>query len=106
MSVITRFAPSPTGSLHIGGVRTAIFNWLYARHNKGKFLLRIEDTDKQRSTEQSVSEIFDGLHWIGLDFDEEPIKQSSNLQNYKKLSDKLIEDGNAYRCYCTPQQIE
>ncbi len=106
MSVKTRFAPSPTGSLHIGGVRTAIFNWLYARHNSGKFLLRIEDTDKERSTEQSVSEIFDGLRWIGLDFDEEPIKQSSNLQNYKKLSDKLIEDGNAYRCYCTPQQIE
>lgn len=89
MSVITRFAPSPTGSLHIGGIRTAIFNWLYARHNSGKFLLRIEDTDKERSTEQSVSEIFDGLGWIGLDFDEEPIKQSSNLQNYKKLLDEL-----------------
>jgi glutamyl-tRNA synthetase len=106
MSVKTRFAPSPTGALHIGGVRTAIFNWLYARHNKGQFVLRIEDTDKERSTEESVSEIFEGLKWIGLDWDEQPMRQSSNLSNYKKLADKLIEDGNAYRCYCTAQEIE
>ncbi|MGI9533645.1 MAG: glutamate--tRNA ligase, partial [Thermodesulfobacteriota bacterium] len=102
----TRFAPSPTGALHIGGVRTAIFNWLYARHNKGKFVLRIEDTDQQRSTEESVSEIYAGLKWIGLDWDEEPVRQSSNLTTYKEYSDKLISDGKAYRCYCTPEQIE
>jgi len=106
MSVKTRFAPSPTGSLHIGGVRTAIFNWLYAKHNKGKFLLRIEDTDKDRSTVESVSEIFDGLKWIGLDWDEEPLRQSSNLLKYKKAANKLIKQGNAYRCYCTPEEIE
>ena len=106
MSVITRFAPSPTGALHIGGVRTAIFNWLFARHNKGKFLLRIEDTDQQRSTEESVTEILEGLKWLGLDWDGNPVRQSSNLDKYNEFANKLIEQGDAYRCYCTPEEIE
>jgi glutamyl-tRNA synthetase len=104
--VITRFAPSPTGSLHIGGVRTAIYNWLYSRHNKGKFLLRIEDTDKERSTEHSVHEIIEGLQWIGIDWDMEPVRQSSRLDIYQNIADLLIEQGNAYRCYCSLDEIE
>ncbi len=106
MSVTTRFAPSPTGALHIGGVRTAIFNWLYARHNKGKFLLRIEDTDQQRSTEESVEEILEGLKWIGLDWDGDIVRQSSNLEKYNEYACRLIDQGHAYKCYCTPEHIE
>jgi len=106
MSVITRFAPSPTGSLHIGGVRTAIFNWLYSKSNKGKFLLRIEDTDRERSTEESINEILDGLKWIGLDWDAEPVHQSSRLEIYKTIAQSMLEKGYAYRCYCTRDELE
>lgn len=106
MSVITRFAPSPTGSLHIGGVRTAIFNWLYSRSKKGRFLLRIEDTDRERSTEESIKEILDGLKWIGLDWDTGPVRQSSRLEIYNSIAHSLIDKGYAYRCYCSRDELE
>lgn len=106
MNVITRFAPSPTGSLHIGGIRTAIFNWLYAKHNNGVFLLRIEDTDRERSTQDSVVEILEGLKWIGLEWDAEPFKQSTRLEIYKEIAENLVENDYAYRCYCTAEEIE
>jgi glutamyl-tRNA synthetase len=106
MTVRTRFAPSPTGSLHIGGARTAIFNWLFARHNGGEFILRIEDTDRSRSTEESISEIKDAMEWLGLDWDEGPFRQSDRLGIYKDLADKLIASGHAYRCYVTPEELE
>ncbi|MGH7892488.1 MAG: glutamate--tRNA ligase, partial [Thermodesulfobacteriota bacterium] len=104
--VRTRFAPSPTGSLHIGGARTAIFNWLFARHNGGEFILRIEDTDRSRSTEESILEIRDAMEWLGLDWDEGPFRQSDRLGIYKDLADKLIASGHAYRCYVTPEELE
>src|SRR3990167_1433571 len=106
MTVRTRFAPSPTGSLHIGGARTAIFNWLFARHNGGEFILRIEDTDRSRSTEESILEIRDAMEWLGLDWDEGPFRQSDRLGIYKDLADKLIASGHAYRCYVTPEELE
>ncbi|HEX3034539.1 MAG TPA: glutamate--tRNA ligase [Thermodesulfobacteriota bacterium] len=106
MNVRTRFAPSPTGALHIGGVRTAIFNWLFARHHNGKFILRIEDTDQARSTEESLVEILDGMRWLGLDWDEGPTRQSERLSVYQEYAKKLADSGNAYRCYCTPEELE
>lgn len=106
MTVRTRFAPSPTGSLHIGGARTAIFNWLFARHNAGEFILRIEDTDRSRSTEESISEIKDAMEWLGLDWDEGPFRQSDRLGIYKDLADKLMASGHAYRCYVTPEELD
>ncbi|HEX9666794.1 MAG TPA: glutamate--tRNA ligase [Thermodesulfobacteriota bacterium] len=106
MKVRTRFAPSPTGSLHIGGARTAIFNWLFARHFGGKFILRIEDTDRSRSTEESITEILDAMSWLGLDWDEGPYRQSDRIAIYQDHAQKLIESGNAYRCYCTAEDIE
>jgi len=106
MNIKTRFAPSPTGSLHLGGARTAIFNWLFSRHNKGEFVLRIEDTDKVRSTEESLKEILDSLKWLGIDWDGEPVKQSDRLDLYREYADKLIESGKAYRCYLTPRELE
>lgn len=105
-SVRTRFAPSPTGFLHVGGARTALFNWLYARHTGGTFVLRIEDTDRARSTEQSVQAIFDGLAWLGIDWDEGPFYQSERLEIYNREIDRLIEEGRAYYCTCTPDEIE
>ncbi|MDR2723648.1 MAG: glutamate--tRNA ligase, partial [Holosporaceae bacterium] len=104
--VVTRFAPSPTGLLHIGGARTALFNWLLARHNGGKFLLRIEDTDRERSTPEAVDAIFDGLKWLGLDWDEEPVFQSSKLQRHVELAESLVREGKAYYCYCTPAELD
>ena len=92
----TRFAPSPTGSLHIGGVRTALFSWLYAKHNQGEFILRIEDTDRERSTDESTQIILDSMKWLGLDFDEGPYYQSARLERYKEVIKQLIETGNAY----------
>lgn len=111
--VRVRFAPSPTGSLHIGGARTALFNLLYARHNNGTFVLRIEDTDTERSTEESTSQIIRSLKWLGLDWDEGPEKggdfgpyfQSERLELYKKEVERLLAEGKAYRCYCTPEEL-
>jgi glutamyl-tRNA synthetase len=102
----TRFAPSPTGYLHVGGARTALFNWLYARHTQGVFLLRIEDTDKNRSTAESVQAIFDGLQWLGIDWDEGPFYQSRRLPLYQSMLETLVQNGKAYYCTCTPGQIE
>ena len=106
MSVVTRFAPSPTGFLHIGGARTALFNWLYARHMGGKYLLRIEDTDRKRSTPEAIDAILDGLHWLGLSPDEEPVFQFSCRDRHAEVVQQLIDQGLAYRCYCTPEELE
>ncbi|MGE0211841.1 MAG: glutamate--tRNA ligase [Parvibaculaceae bacterium] len=104
--VVTRFAPSPTGFLHIGGGRTALFNWLYARHTGGRMLLRIEDTDRERSTEAAVDAILDGLKWLGLDWDGSPVSQFSRAERHREVALALLESGNAYRCYCTPQELD
>ena len=101
-----RFAPSPTGYLHIGGARTALFNWLYARRFGGKFILRVEDTDRVRSTEASVQAILDGLKWLGLDWDEGPVFQTQRLSGYAKICEQLIAQGKAYRCYCTKEELD
>lgn len=106
MSIVTRFPPSPTGTLHIGSARTALFNWLFARHHGGKFLLRIEDTDRKRSTEEAVNSIFDGLTWLGLDWDGEATFQSHALRRHAEVAQMLLESGAAYRCYCTPEELE
>lgn len=106
MTVRTRFAPSPTGYLHIGGARTALFNWLFARHNNGKFILRIEDTDVARSTRESIQAILDGMEWLGLDWDEGPFRQSERFDLYRKYANELLDKGYAYRCYCTPDELE
>jgi len=106
MPVITRFAPSPTGFLHIGGARTALFNWLYARHHGGKFLLRIEDTDRERSTQEAVDAIFEGLQWLGLDWDDEPVYQSARTARHVEVAQQLLADGKAYHCYCTPEELK
>lgn len=106
MTIRTRFAPSPTGSLHIGGARTAIFNWLFARHSGGEFVLRIEDTDRERSTEESIEEIMDAMKWLGLDWDEGPFRQSDRLDIYQKLANELLKSGHAYKCYVTPEELE
>lgn len=106
MSVRTRFAPSPTGYLHIGGVRTALFNWLFARHLDGIFILRVEDTDVARSSQEYLNAILDGLQWLGLNWDEGPFFQSQRMQLYRKHVEQLLADGKAYRCYCTPEELE
>ena len=103
--VVTRFAPSPTGYLHIGGVRTALFNWLYAKKNNGKFLLRIEDTDRKRSSLESINIILDGLKWLGLDYDEIPIYQKNNINRHKEIAEKLLSDGNAYKCWASEEEL-
>jgi glutamyl-tRNA synthetase len=105
-SIITRFPPSPTGYLHVGGARTALFNWLYARHHQGRFVLRIEDTDTQRSTQASVDAIFEALEWLGIDWDEGPYYQSQRLALYREYIDKLLDSGHAYWCTCTPEAVE
>ncbi|MBT0652748.1 glutamate--tRNA ligase [Geomobilimonas luticola] len=101
-----RFAPSPTGYLHVGGARTALFNWLLARKEGGKFILRIEDTDVARSTQESVDAILDGMRWLGLDWDEGPFYQSDNFPLYKEFVEKLLAAGKAYKCYCTAEELE
>lgn len=106
MEVRTRFAPSPTGYLHIGGARTALFNWLFARHHRGKFILRIEDTDVARSTEESTRAILEGMEWLGLTWDEGPFLQSERFDLYRGHAIKLLIGGKAYRCYCTPEELE
>lgn len=105
MSVVTRFAPSPTGFLHIGGARTALFNWLFARHHGGKFLLRIEDTDRERSTDEAVQTILKSLQWLGLDWDAEPTFQFQNAQRHAEIAYQLLAQGHAYYCYCTPEEL-
>lgn len=105
MTVVTRFAPSPTGFLHIGGARTALFNWLYARHMGGRFLMRIEDTDRARSTPEAVDAIFDGLKWLGLDWDAEPVFQFSRAARHAEVALGLLKDGKAYYCYCSPEEL-
>ena len=106
MSVVVRFAPSPTGFLHIGGARTALFNWLFARHHGGKFLLRIEDTDRVRSTPEAVSAIIDGLDWLGLAWDGEIVHQSARAARHAEVARQLVTAGHAYYCYCTPAELE
>ena len=103
--VVTRFAPSPTGFLHIGGARTALFNWLYARHHGGKYLLRIEDTDRARSTEPAIDAIFDGLSWLGLEGDEAPVFQFARSERHAEVAAALLAAGHAYRCYLTPEEL-
>ncbi|GAB1408994.1 glutamate--tRNA ligase [Desulfovibrionales bacterium] len=105
-TVVTRFPPSPTGYLHIGGARTALFNYLYARQNNGKFVLRIEDTDQARSTQEMTDAILDAMHWLGLDFDEGPFFQSERGDLYNSYVDKLLATGHAYYCSCTPEEVE
>jgi glutamyl-tRNA synthetase len=105
MTVVTRFAPSPTGFLHLGGARTALFNWLFARHHGGRFLLRIEDTDRARSTKEAIAAILDGLAWLGLDYDGEAVYQSANAARHTEVARLLLEDGKAYHCYCTPEEL-
>ena len=104
-SVVTRFAPSPTGFLHIGGARTALFNWLYARGRGGKMLLRIEDTDRERSTEPAIAAILDGLKWLGLDWDGEVIYQFNRAARHREIAEQLLASGSAYRCYATSEQL-
>ncbi len=105
-NIRVRIAPSPSGFLHVGTARTAIFNWLFARHNNGKFIIRIEDTDPTRSKPELIQPIFDSLKWLGLDWDEEPWYQSKRMQNYMPYIDKLLEKGMAYRCFCTNEELD
>jgi glutamyl-tRNA synthetase len=115
-NVRVRFAPSPTGALHIGGIRTALFNWLFARHQGGTFILRIEDTDQTRSTDESIRIIIDGMKWIGLDWDEGPtvqpdgtvkgFRQTERMDIYREYADQLLKQGRAYHCYCSPEELE
>ena len=104
-SVVTRFAPSPTGYLHIGGARTALFNWLFARANGGKMLLRIEDTDRKRSTQEAVDALLDGLSWLGLDWDGDPVSQYSQIKRHQEVVAQLLESGRAYKCYASQEEL-
>jgi glutamyl-tRNA synthetase len=106
MSVVTRFAPSPTGMLHVGGVRTALFSWLYARHTGGKFILRVEDTDRERSTEDAVRVILEGMGWLGLSADEGPYFQTQRFDRYRAVLADMLRAGTAYRCYCTKEELD
>src|SRR6476619_1827633 len=105
-TVVTRFAPSPTGFLHIGGGRTALFNWLYARSRGGKMLLRIEDTDRERSTDAAIAAILDGLTWLGLDWDGEPIFQFARAARHREVAEAMLAGGKAYLCFATPEELE
>src|SRR6186713_3362963 len=103
--IVTRFAPSPTGFLHIGGARTALFNWLYARGRGGKMLLRIEDTDRERSTEAAIGAILDGLSWLGIDWDGDTVYQFSRTARHREVAEQLLATGKAYRCYASPEEL-
>ena len=105
-SVATRFAPSPTGPLHIGGVRTALFNWLFSKNNKGKFYLRIEDTDKERSKDEYKDQIIQSLKWIGIQHDEKEYIQSKNINKHKEVAEELLKKSFAYKCYCSKDEIK
>src|SRR4030042_1379705 len=104
--VRVRFAPSPTGHLHIGGARTALFNYLFARQNQGTFILRIEDTDRTRSTEEYIDSILEGMQWLKLDWDEGPYRQMERFDVYRSYTEKLLQEGKAYYCYCSPEELE
>ncbi|MBL1379150.1 glutamate--tRNA ligase [Zobellella iuensis] len=106
MTVKTRFAPSPTGFLHVGGARTALYSWLYARHHQGEFVLRIEDTDLERSTQEAIDAILEGMDWLGLGWDEGPYYQTRRFDRYNELIDRLLAEGKAYRCYCSRERLE
>jgi glutamyl-tRNA synthetase len=106
MTVVTRFAPSPTGLLHIGGVRTALFSWLHARRHGGRFILRVEDTDRERSTDEAVRVILEGMQWLGLGADEGPYYQTQRFPRYREVIDRLLAEGKAYRCYCTKEELD
>lgn len=106
MTVKTRFAPSPTGYLHIGGVRTALYSWLFARHHGGHFILRIEDTDRERSTQESTDAILQGMDWLGLDYDEGPYYQTKRFDRYKEVIQQLLDQGDAYHCYCSREELD
>src|SRR5258708_25109386 len=103
---VLRFAPSPTGYLHIGGARTALFNWLYAKHTGGTFLLRIEDTDRERSTPHAVEAILNGLNWLGLDWDGQTTFQFTRSARHRDIAEQMLERGRAYRCYATAQELD
>src|SRR5512145_2440171 len=115
-SLRVRFAPSPTGYLHVGGARTALFNWLFARHAGGAFLLRIEDTDRSRSTDESIRQILEAMSWLGLAWDPEGpeddgtwrgyYRQTSRLEIYRTHAERLLSEGKAYRCYCSPEELD
>ncbi len=104
--VVTRFPPSPTGPLHIGGARTALFNWVFTRHHNGKFILRIEDTDRARSTKEAVDSIIESMKWLGLDWDEGPYFQSQRTQVYNEFIERLLSSGNAFYCHCSPEDLD
>jgi glutamyl-tRNA synthetase len=106
MAVVTRFAPSPTGMLHVGGVRTALFSWLYAKHSGGKFILRVEDTDRERSTDEAVKVILEGMAWLSLDADEGPYYQTKRFDRYREVIQQMLAAGTAYHCYCTKQELD
>ena len=106
MSVRTRFAPSPTGYLHVGGARTALFSWLYARKHGGTFVLRVEDTDRERSSQESINAILEGMAWLGLEYDEGPFYQTHRFERYQQVVQQLLDDGNAYHCYCSKQELD
>jgi len=106
MSIVTRFAPSPTGFLHIGGARTALFNWLFARHHKGIFRLRIEDTDRQRSTKPAIDAILEGMEWLGLNWDDEVVYQFARAERHAEVARQLLEQGHAYHCFASPEELE
>src|SRR3954466_8101015 len=103
--IVTRFAPSPTGFLHIGGGRTALFNWLYAQGRGGRFLLPTEDPARARSTDEAIAAIFDGLKWLGLDWDGEPVHQFSRAARHREVAEQLLAGGNAYYCYASPEEL-
>ncbi len=104
--VATRFAPSPTGPLHIGGVRTALFNWLFSKNNEGKFYLRIEDTDKERSKTEYKDQIIQSLKWIGIKYDDKEYIQSEKIKKHKEIAEKLLKKGFVYKCYCSEEEIK
>ena len=106
MTITTRFAPSPTGYLHVGGARTALFSWLYARKHGGQFILRIEDTDLERSTQASVDAILQGMTWLGLEYDQGPFYQTHRFDRYKEIIQQLLDQGDAYYCYCSKDELE
>src|SRR5690554_8140712 len=106
MSIVSRFAPSPTGYLHVGGARTALYSWLVAKAAGGKFILRVEDTDRERSTQAAIDAILEGMQWLGLDYDEGPFYQTQRFERYAELIEQLLAEGKAYKCYCSVERLD